>query len=397
VRLRTFAPIVAAGLASLAASPASSQDTVVVAGERYRGSGFSRMFNGDEYRAEWTTPVRVPFLDPTRFAGGLTVEELGGGMATESLRMRGRDGREYVFRSLDKNAERGLPEDLHDTFVEWIVQDLVSAKHPGAAHVVPPLLEAVGVLHVTPTLYVMPDHPFLGEFRQQFAGRLGQVEERPEDAQPDDEEPNAPRPPRGFADADRVVGTELVTGDWDRHADQWRWAGFERGDRWTWRAIPRDRDNAFSDYEGISSATARAFVPNLTRYGPRWRDLQGYLHLPVELDRRLLAELDRRAWDSVTAFVRARVTDDVIARAVRQMPAEYQPLGAREMTEAAPRWSAWRTVRWTCASSPRRTRARRTIAAASSRRRRARSACTCTAATTGPRSRARRRAASRCG
>lgn len=362
MRLRTFA-IMAAGLASLAAPPVSAQDTTVVAGERYRGNAFSRVFNGDEYRAEWTTPIRVPILNPTTFAGGLTVEEAGGGLATESLRMRGADGREYLFRSLDKNAERGLPADLHDSFVEWITQDLVSAKHPGSAHVLPPLLRSVGVLHVTPRMYVMPDHAFLGEFREQFAGRLGQVEERPEDKEEDEDEPGARRPARSFADADRVVGTErllerleedpdervdsrgylaarlidLITGDWDRHPDQWRWAGFERGDRWTWRAIPRDRDNAFSDYEGISSATARAFAPNLTRYGPRWRDLPGYFHLPTDLDRRLLADLDRRAWDSVTAFVRARVTDDVIARSVREMPAEYQPLGADELAEAM-RW-----------------------------------------------------------
>ncbi|HEX2211484.1 MAG TPA: BamA/TamA family outer membrane protein, partial [Longimicrobium sp.] len=325
-----------------------------------RAGPFVRMLNGDEYRAEWTTPIRVPFLDPERFAGGLTIERAGGGLATESLRMRGRDGREYVFRSLDKNAERGLPEDLHDSFIQWITQDLVSAKHPGSAHVLPPLLEAVGVLHVVPTMYVMPDHPFLGEFRAQFAGRLGQVEERPEDAEPDDENPGAPRPPRGFANADRVVGTErllerleedpderldsreylaarlvdLITGDWDRHPDQWRWAGYERGDRWTWRPIPRDRDNAFSDYEGVSSATVRAFAPNLTRYGPRWRDLPGLLHLPSGLDRQLLVDLDRRAWDSVTASVRARITDDVIARAVREMPREYQPVGADELAEA---------------------------------------------------------------
>jgi hypothetical protein len=360
VRLRTFAAL-AAMLAGLAApTPAAAQDTTVVAGARYRAGGLVRVFNGDEYRAEWTTPVRVPFLDPTTFAGGLTVEQAGGGMATESLRMRGADGREYLFRSVDKTAERGLPEDLHDSFVEWIVQDLVSAKHPGAAHLVPPLLQAVGVLHVVPRTYVMPDHPFLGEFREQFAGRLGEVEERPEDAQVDDEEPNRPRPARSFANADRVVGTErllerleedpdervdsrdylaarlvdLIVGDWDRHADQWRWAGYERGDRWTWRPIPRDRDNALSDYEGVSSATARAFAPNLTRFGTRWRDLPGYVHLPTELDRRLLVDVDRAAWDSVTASVRARISDAVIDRAVGSMPPEYQPLGADELRAA---------------------------------------------------------------
>lgn len=357
VRPRTFAAFLAAGLACAAVpTPASAQrDTVVAAGPQYRSSALKRLANGDEYRAEWTTPVRVPVLDPDRFAGGLRILQAGGGFATESLRMLGRDGRQYVFRSVDKTAGRGLPPDLQDSFVEWIVQDLTSAKHPGGAHLLPPLLDAVGVLHATPTLYVMPDHPFLGEHRETFAGRLGQVEERPEDAE--DAEDGVTRV---FANADRVVGTErlferleedpgervasrellaarlvdLVAGDWDRHPDQWRWAGFEQGDRWTWRPIPRDRDNAFSDYEGLFPGTARAFAPNLTRYGPRWRDLRGYFHLPTPVDRRLLTDLDRAAWDSVTASVQARVTDEAIASAVRQMPAEWQPLGADELAAA---------------------------------------------------------------
>jgi hypothetical protein len=355
VRLRTFAAFSAAALACAAVSArsAAAQDTLVVAGPQYAAGPFVRFANGAEYRAEWTTPVRVPILDPTRFAGGLTILQAGGGFATESLRMRGADGREYVFRSVDKTAGRGLPEDLHGSFVEWIVQDLTSAKHPGSALLLPPLLEAVGVLHVTPVMYVMPDHPFLGEHREKFAGRLGQLEERPEDAED--------KPGPVFADADRIIGTprlferleedpdeqvvsreflaarlvDLIAGDWDRHPDQWRWAGFEgEGDRITWRPIPRDRDNAFSDYEGLFPATARAFAPNLTRYGPGWRDLVGYFHLPTPLDRRLLTGLDRAAWDAVTARVRARVTDEVIARAVRAMPVEWQPEGAEELAAA---------------------------------------------------------------
>ena len=120
---------------------------------------------------------------------------------------------------------------------------------------------------MTPRLYVMPDHPFLGEFRVRFVGKMGQVEERPEDREGDEDEPA--RPPRSFADADRIVGTDrllerleedpeervdsrtyltarlvdLIAGDWDRHFDQWRWAGWEEDDRWTWRmtAAPSPR------------------------------------------------------------------------------------------------------------------------------------------------------------
>jgi hypothetical protein len=360
VRLRSLAAILGVGLVLAVPVALPAQDTVMAAGPQYRAGSVTRLFNGPGYRREWTTPVRAPFLNPDTFAGGLTATEVGGGFATAVLRMRGADGREYVFRTVDKTTDRGLPPDLRNTFAHRIVQDLVSAKHPGAAYMLPPMLQAVGVLHVAPALYVMPDHPFLGEFRDQFAGRMGQVEERPEDREEDEDQPGARRPARSFADADRVVGTDrllerleedpeervdsrtyltarlvdLIAGDWDRHTDQWRWAGWEDGDEWSWRPIPRDRDNAFSDYEGLIPRAARSFQPHLTDYGPHWRALTGLFYLSAQLDRRLLADIDRRTWDSVTAFVRARITDEVIDRAVRQMPPEYQAVRAREMAAA---------------------------------------------------------------
>ena len=84
----------------------------------------------------------------------------------------------------------------------------------------------------------------------------------------------------------------------------------------------------------MAPAVARAFAPNLTRFGARWRDLPGLLFLPTGLDRRFLADLDRRTWDSVTASVRARITDPVIDRAIFALPREYQPLGGVELASA---------------------------------------------------------------
>lgn len=333
-----------AGVALLAGAPAAAQDTTVVAGPRYGAGPLHRTLWGGAYRDLWTTPVRVPVLNPDTFAGGLRVLEAGGGLATESLRMRGADGREYTFRSVNKTPERGLPPDLRDGPVESIAQDQVANKHPAAALVVEPLLTAVGLLHPRPALYVMPAHPFLGEFRR-FAGRLGQVEVRPEDG----EEGGT-----SFAGADRVVGTErllerleespaerldareyltarlmdVLLGDWDRHADQWRWAGYESGDRWRWRTVPRDRDNAFNDNRGLLLAPVRAAFPQLTRFGPRYDDVFGLVIHASDLDRRLLSELEWPAWDSAARFIQQRVTDEAIGQAVRRMPPEYQPLSA---------------------------------------------------------------------
>ena len=344
---------VAAVAAVLGTAAAASAQQTVTAGERYRAGPLHQTLFGRDYRDAWTTPVRVEVLDPERFGGGLTVQQAGGGLSTESLRLKGRDGREYTFRSVDKNSQRAVPEDLQGTFIQDIAQDQTAAKQPAAALIVPPLLRAAGVLHVVPRLYVMPNHPFLGQYRQQFAGRLGQVEERPVD---DDDGGVA------FANSERIEGTEdfleeleeeadnrvnaasflkarlvdMMIGDWDRHPDQWRWARFDRGGVELWEPIPRDRDNAFARHEGLVMSVARRVAPQLTRYAPEYGSIYGLHFQASALDRELLSSLDRAAWDSVASFLRTRITDAVIDTAVRRLPPEYYAIDGerirRELT-----------------------------------------------------------------
>lgn len=351
VNLCRWRLLAAAAVLGTASAASAQQTATVTAGERYRAAGLHTVLFGEEYRAAWTTPVRVEVLDPASFAGGLTVESQGGGLSTESLRLKGRDGREYVFRSVDKNSGRAVPEDLQGTFVQDIAQDQTAAKQPAAALIVPPLLRAAGVPHVVPRLFVMPDHPFLGEFRRKFAGRLGQLEERPVDG---DDGGVA------FQGAERIEGTEdfleeleeegdnrvdaptylkarlmdMMMGDWDRHPDQWRWARYDRGGAEVWVPIPRDRDNAFARHEGIAMAIARKVAPQLTQYGPEYGNIYGLHFQASALDRQLLSSLDRAAWDSIAQFLRTRVTDAVIDTAVRRLPPEYYAVdGERIRTE----------------------------------------------------------------
>ena len=212
---------------------------------RYDAGPLHRMMMGSGHREFWALPAEAVVLDFDEFAGGLSVVRRGGGMQTASLRLRGADGLLYNFRSLDKNATQRLDSLISRTFVGWALQDQIGAILPMGALVVSPLLEAVGVLHSDPTLVLIPDDPRLGEFRQEFAGLLGYIELRPDEG-PDGEP--------GFAGSTRVIASDrlferleedsenrvdapaflrarlmdVFVGDWDRHPDQWRWAGFER-------------------------------------------------------------------------------------------------------------------------------------------------------------------------
>lgn len=318
----------------------------VAAGERYAAGGLERALLGARYRDLWITPIQVPVLDLASYAGGLTPDELGGGQQTSSLHFESGDGREFTFRSVDKDPTEAMPEPFRGTVVNRLVQDGISSMNPSGALVAAALLEGAGVLHAEPRLVIMPDHPRLGEHRKEFAGMLGFIELRPGD---------------GFAGAGEVVDTDdlferlregsthrvdaaaflaarlmdHVMGDWDRHPDQWRWAAYPSEAGRVWRPIPRDRDQAFVRFDGLLTSVARKANPKLVTFGPEYPgDLVGFTWNGRELDRTLLTPLDAADFDSVAAAIRTALTDSVISAAVDRMPATYRDRWGEWMVDA---------------------------------------------------------------
>ncbi|HSL70915.1 MAG TPA: hypothetical protein VK864_11780, partial [Longimicrobiales bacterium] len=265
------------------ASAAAQEFVEVTPGEQYRAGPLRSFLIGQGYRSFWTSPIRVPVLNLAAYAGGLTPVEQGG-RQTRTLHLRGADGKAYVFRSVDKFMEPVLPPEFADTPLEALFQDATAFFLPSGALAVPPLLAAIGLLHVKPELYVMPDDARLGEFRQTFAGILGQLEERPE--------AGAAETP-GFAGSRKVAGTDkvieelrasgrsrivedewlaarltdFIIGDTDRGTDQWRWARFEDASRgYVWRPIARDRDWAFLHADGLLAGIAHRIFPKAVTF-----------------------------------------------------------------------------------------------------------------------------------
>ena len=309
--------------------PSSSTEAVGAVAHRYRASRFHRFWMGDGYRDLWSTVIRAPIVD----LGGFTPVRRGGGRQTRSLRLRGADGREYVFRSLDKDQSKALAP-VKRALAGRIRQDQVSALHPGAAVVAAGLEDAAGVPNATPRLMVMPNLPRLGEFQADFGRLVGTLQERP-------------RP--GFAGAQRLEGTDefwaaqrrapgdrvdvraylavrlmdVYLGDWDRHGGQLTWGRTERGGVGTWTPIPRDRDYAFVDYGGVIPGLARRVDPKIVRFDTAYRDLKGLLVKSREMDERLLCPLPPAVWDSTAAAMARSLSDGAIAAAIGRMPREY--------------------------------------------------------------------------
>ncbi len=323
----------------------------VIPGERYAAGGFHKFWFGEHWRDVWTTPIKVEVLDLKNFAGGLTPIKKGGGMQTKSLRLESSDGRIWKFRSLDKDPSKVLPPELQETVAEDVVQDQISSADPMAPFVVEPLLKAVGVMSAEPFLVFMPEDDILNEFKEEFGGMLGIIELHPDEPQ---EEGGT-----GFEDALKVKGTykllnyletkqkqkivaeeflkarlmDILLGDWDRHMDQWRWAKYENENGKVWYPIPRDRDQVFSKYDGVFPYVAAYLTPQLNHFGYDYPQIEDLTWNGRFLDRRILTTLNKQSWDSVTAFIQSKITDNIIEYAATKMPPEIFPICATEIIE----------------------------------------------------------------
>jgi hypothetical protein len=298
-------------------------------GARYSAGGLHRFLFGTRYRTLWSRPVPVTVLDLDTFAGGLLPLDRAGDRRSRSLRLLGAGGRAYLLRPAAPYAGVRLPAELEGTLVERLFQDQLSAVHPFGPLVADRLGGAIGLPRLRPRLVIIPSDSALGELREELAGTVGYLQEHP-----------AP----GFAGFREIIGTEtllrmrregqgrvdvprylasrvldLLLGDWDRHRGQWRWG---RADATSpWQPIPRDRDRAFSEYDGLLLALARGGpAPHLVRFGPGRLPVAGLVWYSRDLDRELLTGLEWVTWDSVVSAVQARLGDAVIDSAAAEMP-----------------------------------------------------------------------------
>lgn len=335
--------------AGSAAAQSTERTTTIVAGPDYKAGGLKRAILGDNWRALWLAPIQVPVLDLGSFAGGLTPEEQGGGNQSVTLHFLDASGEGWVFRSIDKYPEQGLPPELDGSFMGGLIADQISALNPGASRMMPPILEAAGILHVEPALYVMPDDPRLGEYRRTFAGMLGGLEFKPNEG-PDDTP--------GWASSRKIKGTDeflndmeespefrleaaeflrarlidMWVGDPDRGSDQWRWARYGDEGNYVYRPIPRDRDWAFVNADGFLAARFRGIYPKILKFGADYPAIEALTFSSHYLDRRLLSELTRADFEAAGRSLQQALTDEVIDEAVANMPRPYDQLARDALT-----------------------------------------------------------------
>ncbi|HHN48226.1 MAG TPA: hypothetical protein ENN08_04745, partial [Bacteroidales bacterium] len=308
-------------------------------GEIFSAGRVKKMMMGANYRQEWVTPVEVPVFNFQSQGGELKILQRGGGGQTRSLRLEDENGRHYVLRSIDKDPSVSIPEIIRVGFAEDLVMDQMSASLPWAPLSLPRLAQAANIYHTNPQIVYLADDPRLGPYRQDYANAMYLFEERPAGDREDvDSFGNSENirstskmmeklegNPKNRVDQEMFLRARLVdmlVSDWDRHADQWRWARFREGDLNVYRPVPRDRDMAFYVNEGLLPwLSSRKFLFRKTQ-GLDYdiKDIAGLNYQGVHLDRRFLNELTLNEWIETATWLQLQISDQVIEDAVNDMP-----------------------------------------------------------------------------
>ena len=339
----------------IATTPDYTDSTITIAaGAHYNRGPLHTFLYGKHYRPAWITPVQVKVLDIGTAKGGLTPLELGGSRQTISLRLENHEGTEYVLRSVDKEPASVLPEKWQDSYIANIIRDANTAMHPYGALVIPVMAAAVGVYHTKPELVYVPHDPRLGKYMGTTGGIMALLERRPTGNQADNPQMGNAKDVKSsrsaleerLADSDsrldarfylRARLLDMLLGDWSRHEDNWRWAEFSNKDKgYTYRAIPRDRDNAFYKIKDGPvpwlflqlgfKLQYQTFQSKLTR-----ENLEGLNRSGRNLDELILTELSRQDWIEISDSVKHQLTDAVIENAFKAMPDTIYKLTAAPM------------------------------------------------------------------
>ncbi|MBC7535612.1 MAG: hypothetical protein H7258_07970 [Ferruginibacter sp.] len=330
-----FVPIILLLLLVSAFNTAASQNSAILpASNKYSTSwALRKCFMGENYRQTWQLSVKMAIFDITKEKGGLTIKKLGGGAETKSLRLVGKDGIEWVLRTVDKDVGGVMNRKFRKTFIKDIVQDMISTAYPYAPLTIGPMAKALGLNAPQPSLFYVPDDTAFGKYQAVFAHKVCMFEQyaptrgsNTETLDTDSLLRNIYKHTYDSVDDTAYLKARLLDmliADWDRHEEQYRWELAKNGTENVYYPILRDRDQAFFYSDGLVLVITRLFALRFMKnFTKRVNKLTQLSKRSWKLDRMLLSQLDENDWRRVINDFQLLLNDSVLDNAVRNIPEE---------------------------------------------------------------------------
>ena len=316
-------------------------------------SGFYKKLWGEHFRKDYATAINVKTALLDTLYGGLSIIRKGGGHQTNSLRLETKDGREFAMRSAKKSALRFLQyfmfktqylePDVEDTYFIQLLQDYWTTANPYGSLTIGDMSDALNIYHANTKMYYIPKQKALDVYNEAYGDKIYFIEERITDGHGDVASLGGTNKIESTTDLleklrrkDKIaineslyIRTRLfdnIVGDWDRHADQWRWAVQKQEDGTDlYEPIPRDRDQVFSDFDGFMLGALTALSPPMRfmqRYDGTYNSTRWFNDAGDDVDFAVLTNHTQEDWLREARFIKENLSQEVIDKAFSNFPKE---------------------------------------------------------------------------
>jgi hypothetical protein len=333
---------------------------------------FFKTIWGQKYKEVYAKEVEVSTGSLDSIFGGLIVLGESSNDNYKALKLQDKKGNQYRMRALKKNAlnfiskkaitpnlpestdsrEKEINEEIPNT--SNFDANFYTAGHPFALMAIPALTDAIDIFSVEPKLFYIPKQRRLGDYNENFGDELYYISIQPNEASdgqrafkyPNDIETTDDILIKLRKRADIAIDEknyiksrlfDMLTGDWDRESDHWRWAEyFNRDSLNVYVPIPKNRDDAFSSLEGPLLGSAKSIFGSNNQkhiYEPQLSDLDYFNKEGIVLDRALLQKSGRAQWTSLAREIQLKLTDSLIDAAFAKIPSEVQEETLAEIIE----------------------------------------------------------------
>jgi len=329
---------------------AKYRDSIAIAADEKLkpAKGFKKIFMGQNYRPEWSTPVKMKVFKISQEKGGFTNFTLGGGTETVALHMMDKNRKEWTLRSVSKNPS-GLSvlSPKEGAFLKELKKEVTSASFPYSGLVFQELARPLKLAVPTPELFFVPDDPGFGIYRKLFANRVCLLEEKDPSFDSTETKTTAKIFAKMLDENDHLPDQQMVlsarlldiiTGDYDRHFDQWKWGTVDstRGKAVKGKLyypIPRDRDKAFFHSDGFVFNLVSSKLPFLKGFRNDIPRIKWLGYMAKDFDRIFLTALDEKDWKNAITDIQSKLTDSVINSSVKKLPPEIYPISGKRIAD----------------------------------------------------------------
>ena len=338
-------------ISRLPTSVPSTIITSIYTKEQTKKSRFYKFFFGNHYRTYYSTPIKVAVATIDTLLSGLQPKRAGGGHQSSALQLIDSEGKEYVMLSLKKSPTRFLQsvafkkqfiqDEFEDTYAENLLADFYTTAHPYTPLAIGNLASKIGVAHTNPFLYYIPKQAALKNFNTTYGDELYLVEERVTANQKQISSFGTPRAILSTADVLKNINKDekyavdeveyikarlfdMLIGDWDRHEDQWRWGEYHENDAIIYKPIPRDRDQAFSKFDGalVFVLMKNVQLRHMQSFTSNLKNVKLMNREAYPLDIAFLRKSNKDTWMQQAKYIQDNLTDNAIDNAFKDLPQE---------------------------------------------------------------------------